>query len=121
MQCIRTTKATGWKEPNPTIFERIVRMFFSFVPRTNPGYESKFHLVSEWLIEFDDEGLPNREIGINQNGEPVIAGPSEENYGFWLDTNMRIADFCGDPLTRDEFEMAWKEAVEKIFYPRPPN
>ena len=45
---------------------------------------------------------------------PVIAGPNKENYGFWLDTNMTIADFCDTPLSRDEFETAWKEAVEKL-------
>jgi hypothetical protein len=114
VQFIRTTKATNWKKPIPTISERITKLFLSIVPRANPGYESKLHLVHEWLIEFDDEGLPNREIGITKKGEPVIAGPSEKNYGFWLDTNMSIADFCGDPLTEYEFETTWKEAQEKL-------
>lgn len=114
MQFIRTTKATDWKRPNPSIVERIERALLSFIPRANPGYESKLHLVHEWLIEFDDRGLPNCEIGIAKNGTPVIAGPNKENYGFWLDTNMSIAGFCDAPITRDEFEIAWKEAVEKL-------
>lgn len=114
MQFIRTTKATGWKQQIPSSVERLARALFSFIPKANPGYESKLHLVHEWLIEFDDKGLPNREIGITQNGTPVIAAPNKENYGFWLDANMSIADFCDTPLTRDEFETAWKKAVEKL-------
>jgi len=27
---------------------------------------------------------------------------------------MSIADFCDTPIIRDEFEIAWKEAVEKL-------
>jgi len=114
MQFIRTTKATGWEQLSPSIVGRFARAFLGFIPSANPGYESKLHLVHEWLIELDDRGLPNREIGITKNGTPVIAGPNKENYGFWLDTNMTIADFCDTPLSRDEFEMTWKEAVEKL-------
>ena len=114
MQFIRTTKATGWKPQTTSSVERFARALLSFIPRANPDYESKLYLVHEWLIEFDENGLPNREIGLNPNGMPVIAGPNKENYGFWLDTNMTIADFCDTPLSRDEFETAWKEAVEKL-------
>lgn len=114
MQFIRTTKATGWKPPIPSNLERFARALLSFTPRANPRYESKLYLVHEWLIEFDEKGLPNREIGLTHNGTPVIVGPNKENYGFWLDTNMTIADFCDAPLSRDDFETAWKEAVEKL-------
>jgi hypothetical protein len=114
VQFIRTTKATDWKKPHPTISERITKLFLSIIPSANPGYDSNLYLVREWLIEIDDDGRPNREIGINRKGEPVIAGPSEENYGFWLDTNMSIADFCGEPLSEYEFEEIWKKAVDKL-------
>ncbi|MBD9424761.1 hypothetical protein IB232_05460 [Pseudomonas sp. PDM15] len=114
MQFIRTSKATDWERPSPSIVQRFARALLGFIPRSNPDYESKLHLVHEWLIEFDERGLPHREIGITKNGKPVIAGPNKENYGFWLDTNMSIADFCDAPLTRDEFETTWKEAVEKL-------
>lgn len=68
------------------------------------------HLVQEWLIEFDKDGLPGREIGIDKNGLPALAGPNAHNYGFWLDTNMKIDDFAGEPVDRDEFERLWKIA-----------
>ena len=66
------------------------------------------HLVKEWLIEFDDDGKPWREIGMDDSGRPVLAGPSIRNYGFWLDTNMIASDFHGEKLDRNEFEKNWK-------------
>ncbi len=66
------------------------------------------HLVREWLIEFGDDGLPWREIGLDESGAPVLAGPDARNYGFWLDTNMTIKDFDGEPVAEEEFERIWK-------------
>ena len=77
------------------------------MPRANPGYDNKMHLVKEWLIEFDQDDSPWREIGIAANGSPVFAGPSDENYGFWLDTNMHYSDFQGEPVDKAHFEKLW--------------
>lgn len=107
MPFIRTKQATDWSKHKPTIAKR----FFRFALRSieaNPDYTAKLYLVSEWLIEFDDEGLPEREIGIDKDGLPVLAGPDSRNYGFWLDANMTISDFTGELINQEEFERYWK-------------
>jgi hypothetical protein len=77
-----------------------------FIPEANPDYA--FDQVREWLIEFDEDGVPGREVGLDGSGEPVLAGPDGRNYGFWLDTNMRYEDFTGDEVTAEVFERAWR-------------
>ncbi len=72
-----------------------------------PSYREKYHLIRSWLIEFDDEGVPGREIGLDDNDAIVIAGPSAIDYGFWLDTHMRYPDFTGDLIAPDYFEKMW--------------
>lgn len=76
------------------------------LPDANPDY--RLDQVRAWLIEFDEEGLPGREIGLDGKGAAVLAGPDERNYGFWLDTNMKWDDFEGEPVTAEAFESAWR-------------
>lgn len=78
----------------------------------NPDYQ--LPEVRSWLIEFDDDGMPDREIGLNEHGEPVLAGPDDRNYGFWLDTNMKLADFTGYEISAEYFESCWAKASSQI-------
>src|SRR5687768_2350812 len=94
MPFLRTKLATDWpKDLGQSTGERIIRGLLWFVPEANPDYNGKMHLVHEWLIEFDAEGDPSREIGVDAAGKPVLAGPDARNFGFWLDTNMQFKDF----------------------------
>jgi len=81
----------------------------------NPDYRPRLHLVREWFVEIGDDSLPWREIGLNGAGEPVLAGPDDRNYGFWLDTNMTLADFVGEPVTREQFEDVWSDFWDQGF------
>jgi len=110
---LRTEVTADWKKDR-SLSVRIFDMFFWFIPRANPGYEDKLHLVKEWLIEFDDQNLPWREIGLDQLGKPVIAGPDKENHGFWLDTNMKYSDFQGTNIDEEEFEKSWTKSGAKV-------
>ena len=106
---LRTTLATGWDSlANETAFSRMLRRL---LPDANPGYRGKMHLVAAWYIEFTDDGLPFREIGVDATGAPILAGPNSEDYGFWLDTNMTRSDFDGVEVERDEFEALWSRAA----------
>jgi hypothetical protein len=118
MKYLATSMATDWPEKEP-LKVKVIKTILFFIPKANPGYDSKMHLVKKWLIEFDEEDgklLPLREIGLGSNGTPVFAGPDKKNYGFWLDTNMKYEDFDGEPVAKDEFERIWKltgvEAIE---------
>lgn len=109
--------ATDW--PNKESWQiKTIRILFFFIPKANPRYDSKMHLVKKWLIEFEsDEGklAPLREIALDTKGNVVFAGPDKRNYGFWLDTNMKYEDFDGEPIDKDEFERYWSlSGVETI-------
>jgi hypothetical protein len=92
----------GTDTTRPSWWDRLVA-----IDTVNPSYRGKHHLIHSWLIEFDDEGQPWREIGLDESGAIVVAGPSAIDYGFWLDTNMRRSDFTGEPITEEYFEQMW--------------
>jgi len=105
---LRTKIATDWGDP--TSEGVIAKVLRRLVPEANPSYREKMHLVDTWYIEFTDDGLPYREIGVDTNGTPVLAGPSSTDYGFWLDTNMTQSDFDGVEVDQQEFEALWAQA-----------
>ena len=107
MGYLRTKLATDWAEPGGGTAKSLLA---SLAPEANPNYKDKWHLIREWHIEFDDDDSPWREIGLDSAGVPVLAGPSHEDYGFWLDTNMRFGDFTGEPIEREEFDKKWAQA-----------
>lgn len=74
---------------------------------SNPNYN--LSAVDEWWIEFDDAGQPQREIGLDHEGETILAGPDDDNYGFWHDTNMKYTDFDGVEIGAEKFESRWTE------------
>jgi len=103
-----TQIATDWDDP--TREGALVKVLRRLLPEANPSYREKMHLVDSWYIEFTDDGLPSREIGVDANGTPVLAGPSSTDYGFWLDTDMTRSDFEGVEIDEQEFEALWAQA-----------
>jgi hypothetical protein len=77
------------------------------IDTANPSYRGKYHLVHSWLIEFDEDDYPWREIGLDEGGAIVVAGPSAIGCGYWLDTNMRRSDFTGESIPEEYFEKMW--------------
>ena len=108
MHYIRTKQATDFPEKEDFVV-KILRILLFFIPESNPSYRNKLHLVKEWLIEFGDDGYPNREIGIGINKTPVLAGPGSNDYGFWLDTNLVYSDFKEEEIDKESFESKWQE------------
>ncbi|MBN0989906.1 hypothetical protein [Amphritea pacifica] len=106
MVYLKSSKATDWGKPS--LLSRLMQRLSA-----NPDYEKAFPDVSEWLIEFGEDQLPGREIGLNSAGVPVLAGPNERNYGFWLDTNMKLSDFGNEVIDRAFFEEKWNEFYSK--------
>ena len=46
----------------------------------NPDFESKIDDVKVWLIECNTaSGIPQREIGLNAQGEAIVKVPYNEN------------------------------------------
>lgn len=105
----RTRLATDWPEEGRQTGP-LGRFLRRLLPDSNPTYEPVMHLVDEWLIEFpdDDETKPWREIGLNPDGVPVLAGPTDRDYGFWLDTNLERWDFAdAQEIPEQLFENLW--------------
>lgn len=94
--------ATDWDECRGGWLSRV---FGSL--RANPDYDRVMHLLNSWLVEFDKEGLPGREIGLDVKGNVLFFGPDDTNYGFWLDTNLKLEDFEGEEVDIKEFEDIW--------------
>lgn len=103
MRYIRTDKATDFAE-----YDKWAKALGAVFPRANPDYDKVMHLVREWLIEIDEEDLPYREVALDVNGKVILAGPDANNYGFWLDTNMKGKDLDGEPISSSEFEKHWQ-------------
>lgn len=81
------------------------------IPKANPDFDDKIFSVAEWYLEFDDEAEPGREIGLDVNGQVIVKMPDERNYGFWLDTCMKLEDFKRQfqlqPISEHEFNDLW--------------
>ncbi len=54
MRYLSTTVATDWPEKESWKV-KVIRAILFFIPKANPRYDSKMHLVKKWLIEFTEE------------------------------------------------------------------
>ena len=105
MRYLRTKLGTSFKKES--IGTKALRALLFFIPEANPSYRHKIHLVKEWLVEFEEEGMPCREIGLDQFGKPLLVGPVEMNYGLWHDTDMKLGNFDGEEVSKIMFEKMW--------------
>jgi len=83
------------------------------IPIANPDFENKFDLVKYWLVEFENENeIPIREIGINEENKVILKMPYLKNYGYWTDNHLLINDFKNHfnvtEITKEIFEQNWK-------------
>ena len=106
---LSTNLATDWEHGKDWALKVIETILF-FVPKANPGYEPHMHLIDRWVVEFDGDDNPGREIGLSTSDEVVVAGPSARDYGFWCDTNMTFKDFQGETISESEFEAYWERS-----------
>ncbi len=71
-------------------------------PISNPDFIVVFPKVAFWLIEFEDDSYyPNREIGLNESGIPIVIMPWKTNYGYWTDSNLVMKDFRSNFATEE--------------------
>ena len=105
---LKTKIATDWDTVEPDGV--LVKLMRRFVPEANPSYRDKMHLIDMWYIEFDEQGIPYREIGVDAAGRPVVAGPTPTDYGYWLDANVTDVDLDGIEIEPEEFEALWNKA-----------
>ena len=116
MQYFRTTLATDWAKdrgPSSVLGKLGLRVLTTVLPRGNPEYDDKMHLIRAWLVEVDEDGDVLREIALDAEGEPLLIGPDDRNCGFWADIDGagdHIAVNGGEPVGQSAFEELWSRA-----------
>ena len=105
---------SGTQKTPDNIGKRLIKtVLTSILPIANPDFENKITDASFWLIEFEaDSYYPNREIGLDIQGNPIMIMPWRKNYGYWTDNNLVLKDFRSHfetvDISKEEFEKAWK-------------
>ena len=89
-------------------FETIISIF----PQANPDFDDLYQNVKYWLVEFEDDGQPCREVGLNERREPITIGPYRNNKGFWTDNNLKQDQidncfFKKSTISEIEFQNYW--------------
>ena len=114
MDYIRTKEATGWSRADFQGWSaRLLRTVLFFVPNANPDHEKLYPEVSEWLLEIDERGRPNREIGLNSDGQSILSAPDDKNFGLWTDSPNILDPKQYVQVTQEEFEKKWTEAEHR--------
>jgi len=88
--------------------DRLLKIIFFFVPRANPDNELLYPQVRSWALEIDEDGWPQREVGLDSTGKPLFRAPDHRNTGFWPD--MAARQFHADEvkqISEREFNDLW--------------
>jgi len=96
----------------------IVSILTSIIPKANPDFDDKIDKVRYWLLECDSgSGIPEREIGIDDQGRVILKMPYRNNYGYWTDNNLTLNDFkttfATSEISRESFDKEW-ELFDKL-------
>ena len=68
------------------LLHALVKGSFWWVPKSSPDYDRCPWPVAYWLVEIDDDGWPQREIGFTAQHQPVLFAPTDRNMGLWTDS-----------------------------------
>jgi hypothetical protein len=83
MRYLKIDVGTWSKEPLPWW----CRVLQKIIPAANPDLEKYYDETRVWWLEINDNGEPQREIGFDINGNPIVLGPIGNNYGFLVDSS----------------------------------
>lgn len=88
-----------------------------FTPAANPDFDELYTQVRVWLLEVSiPEGLPCREIGLNERMEPLVAAPIGRNYGVWVDGPEKIDWPEYETVDAELFSRSWHKVECALTY-----
>lgn len=95
-----------------------IKFLKKIIPEANPDYDGQLGEVKFWIVEIDREtNLPNREIGLDEEGKVIMIMPDDRNYGYWTNNNLTKEDFESNfetvEITNDEFNQLWGKFESK--------
>lgn len=117
MRYYSTTLATNLKPVDWRL--KLIYTLWWFIPRSNPDFEVHFSSIRRWYVEVDDCEMPVRELGLDDSGAPITAGPWERNFGFWTDSGEPLPKDRLEEIDRTEFETMWRRFVRLRGEPAP--
>ena len=98
--------------PRPTWWMRVLMWL---IPAANPDLEPYLYRTQIWWLEIDDDGLPQREIGFDVNGQAIVLGPVEGNHGYLIDASDDWSDSNKDsPEAARHFDTVWNSLWPKF-------
>jgi len=105
------------KAKDESLFKRsikslITNLLIKIIPQANPDFERKIENVIYWLVECElKSGVPQREIGLDEQRRAIMKMPYKNNYGYWTDNNLLLKDFKEhfnvSEITKEAFEQQW--------------
>jgi hypothetical protein len=104
----------------PCIVDGFLRLFSRLIPPTNPDFLTEEDRIRASWLEVDEEGNILREIGWDEDTEPVFLAPIGRNVGIWVISPVRLAEgWKNDKLIEDAFEKVWAYLEERYWEEHP--
>jgi len=94
-------------------YKTLAKLAEKLIPNANPDFDQVICQVKIWLLEFNRDGKPSREIGLDKDRIEICKMPFENNYGYWCDNNFLLSDFKNKfsyrAITSNDFESSWRK------------
>ena len=96
-----------WRDDNPSFLEKIMRKLVSL---DNSAFDLLVSETKYWWLEYDDEGVQKREIGFNEDWEPIVLAPVGETKGFLIECADNWLDYKGhSDVANENFDPLWQK------------
>jgi hypothetical protein len=78
------------------------------LPAANPDFDHVYDRVVAFHIELDSDGFPEREVGIDANGQVLAIAPWRKNVGLILDTDGTFDPSKYERISAEQFQREWE-------------
>ncbi len=83
------------------------------LPRANLDYDAHDEQLVYWLVEVNDQGQAEREIGFSAQNEPLVFTPTDRNYGVWTDSDRVFVAEQFEARNDFPFDATWYKLYEQ--------
>ena len=91
------------------------RILRRLLPSGNADLDVLQGQVTLWWLEVDEAGRPQREIGFDRSGAPIVLGPIGDNVGLLIDASDDWRDHKADSADAAAgFETAWERILPRF-------
>lgn len=104
---IETKLGTGPRDRPGPLFRVLEHCLRAIIPAANPDFEDSYGSVCKWWIEIDAGGVPQRELGFDEQGNAIAAAPMGSNFGFFTDSNALFVVEDHAAVDASLFDAAW--------------